>query len=478
MALTVNSNIPSVNAQRNLQKSTQALTKSLERLSSGLRINRAGDDAAGLAISENIRSQVRGLDMAVRNASDGISLVNTAEGAIQEVSNILQRMRVLAIQAGNDTNSASNRASLQLEVDQLIEELARISDTVQFNGRNLLDGTFQGMKLQVGAQAYQTIEIDINDMRGETLGAAATATSASPTAALVSNDLLFNGVDIGATSDDGVSYLGGTYSALAMVNAINAKTGQTNVMAQIVGTTVTANAGGNDVDAVNIDGTTNTFEINGVAIPATNVQDNDADGALVNAINSISNMTGVTASLNASNQLVLNAEDGRNIVLTTTGSIADELGFLAVDGDLTNNITTGTYKIISDEIISITGNNVARSGLSAGTVSIAYDTAVNNIDITTHEGANEAIISLDYALRQINNNRAALGAITNRLEMTISNLQTISENLSASDSRIRDADFAYETAQLTRNQILQQAGVAILAQANVTPQTALQLLQQ
>jgi flagellin len=208
MALTVNSNIPSLNAQRNLQNSTLALSKSLERLSSGQRINRAGDDAAGLAISESLRSQVRGLNMAVRNANDGISMVSTAEGAMQEATNILQRIRELSVQAANDTNSSDNRDSMNQEVNQLIQELTRISTTVQFNGRNLLDGSFQNMKLQTGALANQTINVSIADLRATSLGAVAMRTSNAPTAALANNDLLINAVNVGTTSADGISFAG------------------------------------------------------------------------------------------------------------------------------------------------------------------------------------------------------------------------------------------------------------------------------
>jgi len=476
MALTVNSNIASINAQRNLQRSTQALGKSLERLSSGLRINRAGDDAAGLAISENLRSQVRGLNVAVRNANDGISLVATAEGAIQEVTDMLQRMRELSIQAANDTNSANNRAALQLEVDQLNEEIARISATTQFNGRTLLDGTFTNMKLQVGAQANQTIDISMGDMRADKLGAAASVTSAAPTAALLSNDLILNGVNIGTTSSDANSYANKNFSSVAMAAAINNFTGQTSVTATADATVRTAPSAA--VTAVTLN-STNSFLINGTAVPDVIVQNNDSDGALLSAINSISNLTGVTASLDTSSYLVLTASDGRNITLQTTdagNNVAQHLGLQAGAGAMAQTTYTGTFTLTSDSVFSIAGNGPLKAGLTAGTVAVNYNTAVNTVDVTSHAGANSAISTIDYALRQINTNRAGLGAITNRLEMTISNLQTISENLSASDSRIRDADFAYETAQLAKNQVLQQAGTAILAQANLTPQAALQLL--
>ena len=465
MALFVNTNVASLNAQRNLMNATSQVGKSLERLSSGLRINRAGDDAAGLAISEGLRSEIRGLNRAVQNANDGISMIGTAEGAVNEVTNILQRMRELAVQAVSDTNSAQNRSTLQSEVDQLIAELGRIADSTQFNGKDLLDGTFTDQTLQVGAFAGQTLSFSIGNLNSNSLGAIATDTGTATTTQLASGDLLVNGTNVGASESDGVSTSEATSSALAIANAINSAEGSTNVHADVNATTVTGSGavGVLDLDAAD------DLEINGVDIYAS-VLANDEDNSLINAINAQSGQTGVTAELDGSNKLVLSAADGRNIAITASGSAATALG-------VTSGTTThGTVTLTSTSAVTVGGANVAYAGLSAGTTNVDTSTAVDSVKVSTAALATTAITRIDYALQSVNSTRSDMGAITNRLESTIANLRTTAENLTASESRIRDTDFASETANLMRNQILQQAGVAILAQANLTPQAALALL--
>ena len=481
MALTINTNVASLNAQRNLSGSTIGLNKTMARLSSGLRINRSGDDAAGLAISEGLRSQIRGMNQAVRNANDGLSLIGTAESGMNTYTEMLQRIRELSIQSANDTNSAQNRQALNKEAQQLLEELGRISTQMEFNGTKLMDGSFTTKQLQVGAFAGQTIDISLGDLRTSQIGqiAQTTGTAATLAGAFAANDLTLNGVDIGGPlSNDGVSTSGADQSALAIANAINTGTGQHNVQATAQPTTVTATLGG-DVDAVTLGDGTNQLTINGVDIfdVSTIISDNDSTGNLVDGINAKSNQTGVMASLNASNQLVLTAADGRNIQVVTTGSVGDELGFLAANGNV-SSVTGGTVKITSNDPIIIGGNAPAKAGLTATTIAKDPNTALNTVAIDTVEGANLTIDIIDNALNQINNIRADVGAITNRLEQTIANLQNIAENLSSADSRIRDADFAAETAALSKNQILQQAGISVLAQANVSNQAALSLLQQ
>ena len=468
MSLYVNTNVVSLNAQNNLNKSTSALTKSLERLSSGLRINRAGDDAAGLAISENLRSQIRGLNQAVRNAQDGLSLVGTAEGAVNETVNILQRLRELSVQSANDTNSSGNRAAMQAEVNQMLEEVDRIATTVQFNGRSLLDGSFTDQKLQIGAFKGQNISFSISDFRSGAIGATASVTSTAPTAALAAGDLTVNGVDVGVSADDGVSTANGTFSAIAIAASVNSVQGQTGVTAEANATSVT---GGAAIAGGTLDGT-NNFSINGVTFgsgtDSISVAAGDADGALRAAINAKSNETGVTATLSGTS-LVLSAADGRNIEVTASGTGATMTGVAAAT-------TVGTVTLSSASNISIGGSSPADAGLTAGVTGVDANSALNTIDVSTQNGSEDAIVTIDAALAEVNALRGDLGALTNRLESTISNLRTTSENLSASESRIRDTDFAQETAKLTRAQILQQAGTAILAQANVTSQAALSLL--
>jgi flagellin len=474
MALTVNTNVASLNAQRNLKVSTVALNKSLERLSSGLRINRAGDDAAGLAISEALRGQIRGLQQAVRNANDGLSLVGTAEGALAEATNIIQRVRELSIQAANGTNSDGNRASLQNEINQLIEELDRIGNTTQFNGRNLLDGTFQGVTLQVGANRNQTIDISIDETRASNLGAVAESVGTALADGLSAGDLddiLINGfaIDNPLAGDDTVSFSGNALSAISLAAAINRGQGQTGgVVAEIVST---AEVGAAAVGGGTLDGT-NSLTINGVGITGTFVA-NDTNGAFVDAINAASLQTGVRA-VNNSGTITLTAEDGRNVTVTTAGTGHTISG---LNGSATTIVAKGSVTLRSSKPFTLAGTDVTNAGHAATSFTIDANTAINSVDVSTQQGAQDTIRVADFAMAQLNEVRAKLGAITNRLESTIANLQTTAENLSASESRIRDADFALETATLTRNQILQQAGVSVLAQANLVPQTALSLLQ-
>lgn len=482
MALSVVTNVASLNAQRNLVSSGKMLAKSLERLSSGLRINRAADDAAGLAISESLRAQIRGLNQAVRNANDGVSLVNTAEGAVVETTNMLQRMRELAVQAASDTNSATNRASLQEEVNQLVDEITRIGNTVQFNGLKLLDGSFQSKNLQIGSGQGEILSIGIGDLRSTQLGKVYEDTSAAvvPTTAYTNGDISIRTSDGTETAvnlvsgyTDGVSDTAAAYSAIAYATYVNAISGTTGVTATVQShvKTIAGAIAGSATAVTAVD-----FKINGVQIfgSDTVVSANDADFALRDAINAKSQLTGIIADVDGANKLVLTGADGRNIHVETNA--ADDLTLGLADND--NDVTYGgTYKLTADAAFTVLDNAGAEHGFDGGgTGTLTANSAIVNLTVSTATLAGEAIFKIDNALRQVSSARSKLGALTNRLESTISNLSTVSENFSASDSRIRDADFAVETALLTRAQILQQAGVAILAQANMSPQAALSLL--
>lgn len=487
MALTVNSNIPSLNAQRNLARSTIGLNKALERLSSGLRINRAGDDAAGLAISESLRSQIRGQNQAVRNASDGLSLIGTTESAIGAYTDLLQRLRELAVQSANDTNSAINRQALDAEAIQIVQEMTRIASTVEFNGTKLLDGTFTSKQLQVGANVNETMTINTGDLRTSIIGAVAQATGVSVTGAISNpGELIIEAVDVPNTTADGISTADDDSSAIAISRAINSISDQTGVTSTVEAATVTGIAA---VSTVNLtDAGTNQLQINNVKIIA-NVTPSDGNETLRKAINAVTNQTGVTATVDAGGFVTLTAADGRNIEVHTVGGssgMGDGTAFLlGLVDDATANMVDGVadgrgkVTVSSDDAFSVTGSAKANAGFGAITgVAIDVNTALNRTSIGTGAGANATIKTVDNALRQVNNVRSKLGAVTNRLEITIQNLQAIAENLAGSESRIRDADFALETAALSKNQILQQAGVAILAQANVTSQAALALLNQ
>ena len=489
MGLFINTNGSALNAQRQLSSTTNALSTSFERLSSGLRINGAKDDAAGLSITTRFSAQIRGLNQAVRNSNDGISLAQTAEGALNETTNILQRIRELAVQAANDTNNDSDRESLQAEVDQLKTELDRIASTTNFNGNKVLDGSFLSRDLQVGANVGETINVSISG--ASTTDLARQARYGSNAANFVNADTLgASADDLSITGYKGTASIRGTVaaddesstalnsaSAIAKAAAINDSSDATGVRAIVGETKVTfANA----VSAVTLDGD-DFFAINGEQISGFAVADNDASGSLVDAINAVSDETGVVASLDKDSKLTLTAADGRNIQVTFDGGVEGDLGYTAGETaavtDATTLVATGSITLQSNDIFELSGaDGVAEIGFSAGVYGVNSDKSVDSVDISTRAGAVEALDVIDLALENVSSQRADLGALQNRLESTINNLSTTSENLSASRSRILDADFAAETAQLSRNQIIQQAGVSILAQANQQPQIALALL--
>ena len=381
MAQVINTNTMSLNAQRNLSTSGASLATTIQRLSSGLRINSAKDDAAGLAISERFSTQIRGLDVAVRNANDGISLAQVAEGSLTEIGNNLQRIRELSVQSANATNSSSDRAALNAEVKQLTSEIDRVAKQADFNGTKLLDGTFSSQLFQVGANAGQAIAVDkVVDARSQSLGNVKFAADVTGTAiADAGADGSIAGLTINSVAIDTVAYTNGTSGddiAKTLATAINAKMGETGVYASVTADQVTLNS----------------------------------------------------------------VKAGKDLVV---------------------------------------GGTVTGSGLTAATTTAAATATASfakDLDITTFEGAQKALEIVDAALTSVNSARADLGAVQNRFTSVVANLQTSSENLAASRSRIRDTDFAKETAELTRTQILQQAGTAMLAQANQVPQNVMSLL--
>ena len=483
MALVVNTNVSSLNAQRNLVGTNKSLTRSIQRLSSGLRINSAKDDAAGLAISDRMTSQVRGLNQAVRNANDGISLAQTAEGAMQESTNILQRIRELSVQSANDTNTDSDRQALQDEVIQLKNELNRIADTTTFNGKNVLDGTFTAAKFHVGAYANQTISFSISNVRADAIGdnqAAGLATSAATaattlggvTARITNNAFTINGPE-GSTT---VTPSSGN-SAKDVATAVNNVTADTGV-------TATAKT---RVEITGIGNANWTFKLTGDNASAINISASVAGGdltGLTDAINAHSAETGITATINSSNDgIFLEHATGENIGIedlydggTGTWSVG---GTTVTSGSNDSTLVEGQVTFHAETTYSL-----VEGSTSSGIVSTSNGATVNSslsdvasVDISTQSGANDAIKVIDEALKAIDTNRSGLGAIQNRFESTIANLMNVAENITAARSRIMDADFAQETANMTRAQILQQSGTAMLAQANTLPQAALTLLQ-
>ena len=474
MGLYVNTNVASLNGQRRLMKSTNGLNRSFERLSSGLRINSAKDDAAGLSISTRMTAQIRGMNQAIRNTNDAISLAQTAEGALDETTNILQRMRELSIQAASDVNTDADRQSIDDEIQQLISELDRIGETTTFNNKSILDGSFIDNYMQIGPNSRQNIRMSIGDSRATALGRAAVSQSnAVSTQALAANDLVINTTSIRATgaTDDTVSTSLNTSSAIAKAEAINDSAAFTGVTARALATEVSA---GNAIGAGALDAT-NYIQINGEIITGFNVTANDADDTLVQQINAVADRTGVVAALDENNQLTLTAEDGRNIEVVTVGNGGNISGLNGAAAGA--SVALAQVELSSDEQVSITGNNTSRIGYAAASIiGVNSTNAVSTTNVLTRNGANRTIDVIDRALEQVNRTRSNLGALQNRFESTIANLASISENMSSSRSRIMDADFAAESAQMTRNQILQQASTSILAQANQAPQAAMSLI--
>jgi flagellin len=472
---TINTNLASLTAQRNSNRTQNELQTAIARLSSGLRINSAADDAAGLAIADRFTSQINGLNQAARNANDGISLAQTAEGALGAIGDNLQRIRELSVQAANATNSASDRASLQLEVTQLTSEIDRVATQTNFNGTNLLDGSFTAKAFQVGANVGQTITVSsITNARTSALGVYQGFSLTNQSIGTASNTAAALTVTVGTGSAVALGSV--AVDAKAIAAAINA--------GNVAGLSATANAtsvaAGTSAATGGAASGTAIFNINGVNINIAGVAGAGAlagnRASAVSAINAQSAATGVTATDTGSG-VSLAAADGRNIVTTYTASgftgsgVADfGLGAAATTGASVNvnyAAPTGTSGAV---VFAQTG------GLNSSTAIAATGTALSALDISTVAGANAALTSVDAALATIDSGRASLGAIQNRFSSTVSNLQTTSDNLSASRSRIQDADFAAETANLSRAQVLQQAGTAMVAQANQLPQQVLQLL--
>jgi flagellin len=473
MAQTINTNLSSLTAQRNSTKTQNDLSTAISRLSSGLRINSAKDDAAGLAISERFTSQIRGLNQAARNANDGISLAQVAEGGLGSIGTNLQRIRELAVQSANATNSASDRAALQAEVSQLVAEVDRVGSQTEFNGTKLLDGTFSSQQFQVGANAGQTITVSgISSARTSALGASYTASSigTATTGALAAGDLKINGNAIQASAA-GVLPGQTAASAFSIAQAINASQGSVTAKANatgLLGAAPTSNTGV----------ASGALKINGVDVGVTTAGTDAATQGVLNAaaINAVSAASGVTATVDSAGVLTLAAADGRDIAITGSAGALTDYGLTAATTHGTLSLSTNSNASgLAD--ITVAGTTPAKAGLTAGTTASALTgTALSQVDISTVAGANTALASVDAALSSVNGERAKLGAIQNRFVSTIENLQTSSENLSASRSRIQDADFAAETAALARAQVLQQAGTAMIAQANQLPQQVLSLL--
>jgi flagellin len=505
----INTNSMSLNAQRNLTTSQSSLAQSLQRLSSGLRINSAKDDAAGLAIASRMTTQINGLDQAQRNANDGISLSQTTEGALQEVTNNLQRIRELAVQSANATNSTSDRQALDQEVQQRLAEIDRIALQTSFNGQKVLDGSFGTATFQIGANVGESIGVNLStSVRTSAIGRTAdyvgngtvyssaldvgqqgagvatgtNLTSGSLKIAIGNNSAISVGASAAGTGAGQAA--GSAYAKAAAINSAGipnlTATAQSSV--QVAWTDVTTAGYGLTINGVTVQ---NNYD--GSATTLTG----DAAAASINANTGAS---GVTASFDTG-VLTLSAADGRNIIVTQTlGAGASNLGLNGTAAGTNNTVNAalnfntaggaslaattavGTVHLVALDTVTLSGAGAAAIGYTANTLALG-NAALNSASVGSVAKANATINAIDAALTAVSSLRSTLGAIQGRFESVVSSLQTASENLSASRSRIQDADFAAETAKLTRAQILSQAGTAILAQANAAPQSVLKLLQ-
>ena len=498
--MRINNNIMALNAHRQLGINQANSSKSMEKLSSGFRINRAGDDAAGLAISEKMRGQIRGLKQAQRNAQDGISLIQTAEGALNETHAILQRMRELATQAATDTNTVADREEIQKEIDQLAEEITRIANNTEFNTQRLLNGGITSTKFHIGANTGQDITIGIQAMDAQSLGVARD----------VDVDEVSGEVAGSIASADFDTTVGSevVYGAVIRFN-FETLTAE-NATATVQGVTVTVDAAGEAgnsyeikiIDPGSDNGGTTTAILNGNVIEVTLGHDGTSitgnTESIASAINLLDGFTatggGTTpgvatvgnvafdGGIDAREAITVDIEGGASKSFAvadntaTTFSTGSDSDFGGITITLEDSKTLADLKAASDTvtIFRTTVESKAAEFVDGELVNEAI--AAGGIDVSSQEAASAAIETIDTAIGKVSAERSMLGAVQNRLEHTIANLGTSAENLQAAESRIRDLDMAEEIMAFTKNNILQQAATAMLAQANMAPQSVLQLL--
>jgi flagellin len=527
----INTNINAIAAQNSLRVSGLNQSTAMERLSTGIRINSAKDDAAGLAISTRMTANIRGISAAIRNANDGISLTQTAEGSLTSIGDNLQRIRELAVQSANSGNNPSDRAALNSEASQLIAEIDRIANNSTFNGIKLLDGSYKDQSLQVGAGNEQNdrISISIGDARTERLGAATTAQAVGVPITkgdqIENGQVTINGTNVGATFSDGVSIYQSEGSAISKANAINAISNKTGVIASTRATTYTFAATDGEGDF--------KFALNGVLIQGTLQPEVEGTPSVASAsniaaaVNAVSDKTGVYADIGSDGTYSLTANDGRNIVISinqdeidkletdiardedgvptdadyisvgldgtgieeatdirdfswATGEDAGGSGATAVAAD--SYIIYGSVDLATDSLkgIALGGPSASINNLGISSTVIAASksagSGVGSVNLSNARSSQSALATLDRAIDAVTNMRASMGAYQNRLTASIANLENTAMNLTASRSRILDTDYAKETTNLAKSQIIQQAATAMLAQANQSAQSVLALL--
>ena len=522
MAQTINTNIASLSAQRNLAASQKDAATAMQRLSSGLRINSAKDDAAGLAIANRLTSQINGINQAVRNANDGLSVSQVAEGALSETSDILQRMRTLAVQSLNASNSDSDRSKLQSEVTELKNEIDRIAFNTSFGSTKLLNGSFTSKSFQVGANTGETIDLTISNMKASALGQVTNL-------AFGTNEVGFESAQVyaaatsGLTAQDLTFTVDGTDTTVSIAADASAKDIANAVSSQVgsVSATAATNVTINNL-AKGTSGASVTVSVNGISLGAlaTATEEGFAN-ALVAAMATKTELSGLTATAvntgasNATTGVEIVDADGDDVTVTITAASQaadgtgtavtdatfDVMSVLATGGVVVADATHGEKQLTSNgstNVASVTGHvqfttdlatsksiSVTGAGTGAGQLAgtsvagtlTASGTYMDTVSVATVANASTAVGMIDKALSEVDSARASLGAVQSRFDSVIANLANIAENSSAARSRIMDADFAAETAALAKTQILQQAGISVLAQANAQPQNVLALLQ-
>jgi len=450
MGFRINTNIGAMNAHRNAVQNNVSLDKSLERLSSGLRINTAADDASGLAIANQLNSQATGLGQAIRNANDGVGVMQTADGALDEYENIINTVRTKSIQAASDGQNADSRKAIQSDIDKLMQEANNIAKTTSFNGQKLLDGSFQNKAFHIGAYSNETVGINISNTQTNTIGrhVDTTGSVAVDSKALAAGDLKINtdalsaAVNVGATSadlgeaNDTVSIAHSADSAWAKAGAINAVSTKTEVTAiastEVDGAAVTSGT----IKAGDL-------TINGIDIGKVDVKASDSDGALMNAINAQTSKTGVIAT-NDGGKLVLNSNDGSDVVVSGATNVSATSG-------LAQAINRGKVTLVSDHNVQVTGSSHAGFAVSAK-LSGETTSTLSKIDVTTRDSAEKAIRTTDSALKQLDAIRSNIGSTQNQLESTVRNISVTQVNVTAAESQIRDVDFAAESANFAKRE--------------------------
>jgi len=519
--MRINNNIMAMNTYRQLGITNSAGSKSMEKLSSGLRINRAGDDAAGLSISEKMRAQIRGLNMASKNAQDGISLIQTAEGALQETHAILQRMRELAVQSSNDTNVEVDRAAIQAEIDELAKEITRIANNTEFNTQKLINGGITSTKFHVGANEGQDIELAIKAMDAFSLGVAADKVTKEAAISTGSNIIEANLADTVGTNVVNTAEISFAYSTKTEEAAVLTGENVSDIFDNDLSSIESITLNGQTITLTNtssLNGTTTAFDIDalvsalqadinavyngtdhggikftvgksGDALTITSSETGSAATVSITA-NTASFTLGLTAD--ATTNKTVNGTDAGDFITVSDGTVSKDFniadntattfstGFDADFGGITLNLASG--KTLADldatyDKITITSTTItAKAADLTDPANIQEAVAEKGIDVSSQTAASTAITTIQKAIETVSAERSKLGAYQNRLEHTIKNLDTSAENLQASESRIRDVDMAKEMMEFTKQNILQQAATAMLAQANQAPQGVLQLL--